>query len=100
MTYIGALEEDALEYISGYIIRKLNLQEYQCHENTHTWVDQVSKGYLTKPTSLFLDKIKALEVIFYKINGLEISNRPNLRQRLVQNSELVELPEEIKAFFF
>lgn len=30
---IGELEEDALEYISGYLIRKLNLQEYQSKEN-------------------------------------------------------------------
>lgn len=33
---IGALQEDALEYISGYIIRKLNLEEHECHENSLT----------------------------------------------------------------
>ena len=43
---IGILQEDALEYISGYIIRKLNLEEYESHESSFTWVDQLSKGSL------------------------------------------------------
>ena len=42
----GFLQEDALEYISGYIIRKLNLEEYEAHESSFTWVDPVSKGSL------------------------------------------------------
>ena len=46
---IGILQEDALEYMSGYIIRKLNLEEYESHESSFTWVDQVSKGLLEKP---------------------------------------------------
>lgn len=43
---IGTLQEDALEYISGYIIRKLKLEEYECHEISYTWIDQISKGHL------------------------------------------------------
>lgn len=42
----GILQDDALEYIAGYMIRKMNLEEYQCEEYSFSWVDQVSKGYL------------------------------------------------------
>lgn len=58
---IGTLQTDALEYISGYIIRKLRLEEYKCEENSQTWVDQLSKGSLVKPSSTFVDKITSLE---------------------------------------
>uniref|UniRef100_Q7M4J6 P element homolog (Lu-P1 element) n=1 Tax=Lucilia cuprina TaxID=7375 RepID=Q7M4J6_LUCCU len=97
---IGILQEDALEYISGYIIRKHNLEEYQCRENTFTWVDEVSKGSLKKPSNFFLQKIKSLEVVFYNVNGREISHRTNLRQHLLNESSYVDLPERIKQFFF
>lgn len=46
----GFLEEDALEYISGYMLRKLRLEEHTSSESSFTWVDQVSKGYLKKPS--------------------------------------------------
>lgn len=36
----GALHEDALEYISDYIIKKLKLEEFKNSENSFTWVDQ------------------------------------------------------------
>lgn len=54
----GILEDDAIEYISGYLIRKLNLPEYESHENTFTWVYLISKGYLNKPETDFVNKIK------------------------------------------
>lgn len=63
---IGTLQVDALEYISGYIIRKLKLEGYECHESSNTWVDQISKGNLIKPSAEFVDAIKKLEGIFHK----------------------------------
>lgn len=62
---LGTLKEDALEYIAGYIIQKLNLDEYLCRENFSTRVDQISKKNLTD----FLIKIKQIELIFENING-------------------------------
>lgn len=63
---IGILQDDALEYIAGYIIRKLNLVEYECNQDSNTWVDQVSKGFLKKPKTEFVIKFRKLEAIFYK----------------------------------
>lgn len=97
---IGTLQEDALEYISGYIIRKLNLTEYQCSQNSCTWVDQISKGFLKKPTVEFLHKIKELDLIFNDVNEKEISHKPNLHKDLVEKSLHIDLPEKIKEFFF
>ena len=81
---IGILQEDALEYISGYIIRNLNLEEYESHESSFTWVDQVSKGYLKKASNSFLETMKFLELTFNKTNGMEISHKRNLHNRLCE----------------
>lgn len=110
---IGLLQEDALEYIAGYMIRKLNLKEDQCHENTFSWVHQLSKGHLKKPSSAFLSKIKRLEVIFSKIteeNNTEnlnmkktvenITTVQNLHKQLVIHSRSVDLPEHVRRFFY
>lgn len=70
---IGTLKEDALEYISGYIIRKLNLKGFECQENSFTWVDQVSKGYLKKPSRSFLEKIKCLETVLIRLMDLRFA---------------------------
>lgn len=93
----GILEDDAIEYISGYLIRKLNLPEYESHENTFTWV---SKGYLNKPENDFVIKIKSLENIFNNINKNEICHKPKLHHRLLQSSKSIELPDKIKSFLF
>lgn len=97
---IGFLHEDALEYIAGYMIKKLNLEKEQCHSNSSTWVDQVSKGSLKKPSSTFLSQVKKMELIFHKINGLEIAHCRNLNKRLVEKSGSIDLPEHVKRFFF
>lgn len=97
---ISTPQEDALEYIAGYVIRKLNLVEYECKQQSFTWVDQLSKGYLKKPTPDFLSKIIELESIFKKENGEEISHSPKLRQSLLKKSACVDLPDKIKDFFF
>lgn len=96
----GILQDDALEYIAGYIIRKLNLEEYQSHEYSFSWVDQVSKGYLKKPSPEFLDNIKRLEVVFESINGKEIDHHVHLKQRLFEKSIGIDLPDNIKSFYF
>ena len=54
------------------MIKKLNLAEYECHQYSYTWVDQVSKDYFKKPTKQFVLKLKKLEFTFYNINGNNI----------------------------
>lgn len=94
------LRDDALEFLSGYIIRKRHLEEYESSENTFTWVDQVSKGYLKKPSTHFVNKIKGLELVFADMNKQEISFHRNIQKRLVERSVTIDLPETVKYFFF
>ena len=96
---IGIFQEDALEYISGYIIRKLNLEEYECHENSYTWVDQVSKGSLKKPSNGFLNNIKLLESVFNKHDKSEICHDRFLRKRLIEKSRSIPIPVEYFLVF-
>lgn len=96
----GTLVDDALEYIAGYIIQKLNLQEYESHLNTFSWVDQVSTCSLKKPKESFLVEIKKLEGVFCNLNGDHISHCQNIRQKLLEKSKAVNLDPNIKEFFF
>ncbi|XP_050518939.1 short stature homeobox protein-like [Diabrotica virgifera virgifera] len=45
---LNQLQYDALEYVSGYICKKLDLPEIT-DTSTYTWIDQVSEGGLKKP---------------------------------------------------
>ncbi|KAI8124612.1 Transposable element P transposase [Lucilia cuprina] len=95
-------EEDALEYVAGYIIQKLKLtnSESKNDEGGFTWVNQVSKGGLKKPNSLFLNKLKQIEILFRNINGDSISNISNLTKYMLDKSSENDLPENVKSFFF
>lgn len=97
----GILQEDALEYLAGYIIRKQHLHE---HEDSNiasfTWVDQVSKGFLKKPSAHFLNGVKCLEAVFHTVNSSEIARCRNIKQHLLDQSIHVDLPENVKRFFF
>lgn len=39
-------QDDALEYVAGYIIRKTHLENCESNLNTFTWVNQKSNGSL------------------------------------------------------
>lgn len=96
----GILQEDALQYIAEYIIRKQHLLEYEDHSNsTFTWVDQISKGFLKKPSPSFLRSVQCLETVFHSLNLSEIVHCKNIKQRLVDHSTHVDLPENVKRFF-
>ena len=82
------------------MIRKLNLVEYECHQYSYKWVDQVAKGYLKKPTKQFVSKLKKLEFIFYNINRNNISHSRNFKKLLIGRSQLIELPVDAKNLFF
>lgn len=48
-------EDDALEYVAGYIIKKWMIHNFESNhlEEGHIWVDEISKGGLKKPNSYF-----------------------------------------------
>lgn len=98
--HIDILQEDALEYIAGYIIRKQNLAEYECDQNSYTRVDQVSKGFLKKPSSEFVSHLKQLETVFKSKIKSEILHKPKIRQKIIESSCHVNLPLDVKILFF
>lgn len=94
------LQDDALEYLAGYIIKKLGAYEYTATTNTYNFIDEVSKGGLQKPTKEFFEKLRHLETIFNKFNYDKICLEPNIRQKLIQKSYNVDIPIDVKSFFF
>ncbi|GBP17657.1 Transposable element P transposase, partial [Eumeta japonica] len=96
----GTLADDALEYLVGYTIHRLKLQEYESHSNSSSWVDQVATCSLKKPKESFLIEFRKLEGVFGALNGDHISLRQNIRQKLLERSKAVNLDENIKNFFF
>ncbi|KNC34133.1 hypothetical protein FF38_08306 [Lucilia cuprina] len=85
-------EDDALEYVAGYIIQKLKLKnsESENNEEGFTWVNQISKGGLKKPNIAFFNNLKDLENVFRNVNDMfgakkvlnwrfETWNEPDLR---------------------
>lgn len=97
---ISGLHEDALEYIAGFVVRKLGLAQYGANEPTFTWVDEVSRGALVKPSSVFLGIIKSLEVVFKNFNGGLIRTCSPYISRLIECSEHVDVSVEVKKLFF
>lgn len=95
-----SLHEDALEYIAGFIVRKLGLTEHVSNEPTYTWVDEVSRGGLTKPSTSFLCITKQLEVVFKTFNGTTVRNCDNYLQKLIACSEHVGANADVKKLFF
>lgn len=83
---IDDLQEDALEYIAGYIIQKQNLTEFQCNQNSFTWVDEISKGFLKKPSNQFVSNLKQLENILKEINKKTTSFDPKLQHTMILDS--------------
>lgn len=97
---IDELTEDALEYLAGYVINKLNLSDEIAKESTFTYVDEVSHGGLIKPSSTFKDQIKQLEIIFLHIVKDKFSITNNLKYVLLKAAEQVNVKLHIKKFYF
>lgn len=93
---LDCFHEDALEYVGGYIIQKLKLCGYESENNQegYTWVDEVSKGGLKKPSANFLKHLKELEILFNSINGMAIINITGFNKYFMDKSSHVVLPEK------
>lgn len=100
------LHEDALEYVAGYIARRLKLGEDYVYpsgmssQSTYTWIDELSEGGLKKPTEEFLTKLKKLELIFNVINKDNINTNSNYLSNLLSKVKHNDLDDKIKTLFF
>lgn len=93
-------EEDAIEYIAGYIIKKLKLQISTPDESVFTWVDQVSEGGLTKPDRSFTIKIMSLDNVFKQVHGETFDVEKKAIESCMNRSNDVDLPDNAKRLFF
>lgn len=62
---IDQFHEDAVEYLAGYLIRKLKLKDEESTEANFTWVDQVS-GWFGKTQLKFCEGIGVFRASFRK----------------------------------
>ena len=94
------LQEDALEYICGYILKKLNISERSSTSSNYTWVDHLSEGGLVKPTEFFTTSVKKLETIFQNENGKNLTNGTNWLKRHWEKSRDINLSQDVKILYF
>lgn len=98
------LQSDALEYLAGYIIKKLRhsieLNEAVCNDDkSWTYVDEVSEGGLIKPSQKFVETVSQLEAIFLNEKNNLSSNR-NIFKSLLNLSSQINISEQVKKLFF
>lgn len=98
---LNQLEYDALEYVSGYICKKLNLP-VATDTSSFTWIDQVSEGGLKKPPEELISKVHQLDIIFNNFNGPELKLKPGRKylKTLIELAGSVDSDYKIKHLFF
>lgn len=98
---IGAVELDGLESVGGFIANKLKKKYPHLGTVTadqhHTYVDQLSEGFLYKPTDEFLKNLSKLWKIF---QIQELKRKKCFISSLLEDSCEVDVPEEVKKLFF
>lgn len=97
---VTELEDDAIEYLAGYLIKKLKINKHVSEDSSYTWVDQISEGGLKKPSREFQNKIKSLENIFFKHNKNDIYTGSKFLAKLLNDSENVDLNIEVKKLYY
>lgn len=107
---LGETTYDALEYWAGYIIKKLDCENdgqitsREKNQNSWTWVNEVSKGGLIKPSQEIMLKLKLLEQIFIKLNDKNINIRCDYLKYHFNECDKIDIlenmPENVKLLFF
>lgn len=95
------LYKDVLEYISGYIIKRLKLSEYEEKDDPSvgSFLSYVNQGGLKIPKRSFNDTMVQLENIFTKsINNIIYKN--DVIQELCYLSQGIDIDCTIKELFF
>jgi len=67
------MAHDGLDNLAGYICHRLkSVEEIHAdsnNDNTFTWVNHLSEGGLSKPTSDMMLRMTELEKVFNEFNG-------------------------------
>lgn len=92
------LNEPVLQYVGGYIIKKLFLKD---EVGTSKWISYITKGGLRTPSDAFNARIKQLEEVFLKLNGCKtIYHGMDYINYHISNSKHVDTTVKVKRLFF
>lgn len=101
---LEALQYDALEHLAGYICKRLKLPglslEIGAPDNSYTWTNQLSEGFLYKPTDGLMGNMEALEIIFNQLNGEKILFKEGFLKYMLEKSSHIECDSNVKLLFF
>ena len=96
--YFSCTEKDARAYLAGYVTYKLKdkapqlLQETTVSDFSQPWIDKVSLGFLTKPSSTWFNTCLSLEQHFIRTLNNDIHKNP--LKTLMDSLELLPLGEQ------
>lgn len=102
---LQSLQYDALEHLAGYICHRVKDPEYSEsldeQSKTYTWTDQLSEGFLRKPTEKLMSTLEQMESIFNNFNGNDsLLCVEGYLKKLIEKSDHFDLDIETKKLFF
>lgn len=83
------IEKDVVEYIGGFIIKKL--KDCENVPGQSDWINLVGIGGLKVPSVKLVGELKKLELLFNMRMGKLVDSGPRLRNRLKEDSRHVEV---------
>ena len=98
------MAHDGLENLAGYICHRLRSVE-EIHtdsnnDNTFTWVNHLSEGGLSKPTSDLMLRMEELDKVFNEFNGTTVTITQNFIGQLLEFAEAIKCDLKVKKLFF
>lgn len=96
------LEYDGLENLAGFLCYKLKDSTLESSSTqSYSWIDHLSEGGLSKPSSSFMAQVEELNKVFLEVNGDEImTGEGNFIRNLVLKSDGINCPMKAKRLFF
>lgn len=99
------LDYDGLENLAGYICQKIKnenptLAVNPLDDSTYSWVNHLSEGGLSKPSSSLMETMRLCDAIFIKLNGEKLLLTSGFLQKHLAEARDIESNEKVKKLFF
>ena len=101
------IEEEALRYIGGYIVRKFSMRYPHLGKNVNsnieckTWIDMVNRGQLYTPSNEFYSQLTKMREVFCAVHGDSLREGKDCLKTLFSELKVscVDLPDDVIRFF-
>lgn len=102
---IENMEYDGLENLAGYICHKLknenpDLVSNSSTERNYSWVNHLSEGGLSKPSTSLMNTLILCDSIFSKLNGDKLLLASGYLQKHLLEAKEIEASDDVKKLFF